>query len=298
MSAKRSFDLEAKRPAKRKPAARKRAAAKEPAPRRRKTLREKRQEQSTTKNLFVVAGVVVLLGLVVYGFWRPEVRISKVEAATDSLKSAALAQLSGAYYHVLPRDSFFFYPEGEIRDAVLEKHPEVSSVSVSREGFNTIALTTTERRSSMRWCGTPADAPAAHSCYEADSNGLVFRAAPAEEATTTPALRVYAELAAASSTDSYPLRAKVVGTEHMRDILRFVTDVKSLSVPVRSLSIRGDEADLYTEGNTRITYVIGTEKDARSSAEAAFPKLNLLDGSVQYVDLRFPGKVYVKRVGE
>ena len=297
MSAKRSFDLEVKRPAKRTPAARKKAS-KEPARRRRKTLREKRQEQSTTKNLFVVAGVVLLLGVVVYGFWRPEVRISKVDAATDSLTSVALAQLSGTYYHVVPRDSFFFYPEGAIRDAVLEKHPEVSSVSVSREGFNTIALTTTERRSSMRWCGTPAEAPAAHACYEADSNGLVFRAAPVDEATTTPTLRVYAELDTASSTGSYPLRATVVGTEHMREILRFVNDVKSLSVPVRSLSIRADEADLYTEGNTRITYVIGKEKEARSSAEAAFPKLNLVDGSVQYVDLRFPGKVYVKRVGE
>lgn len=261
-------------------------------------MRERREEERGVRNMLVLAGVALVVGASIYGLWRPEVRISKVQAANEGVAALAKEKLQGRYYQVLPRDSFFFYPEGEIREAVMTEHPEVVSVSVSREGFDTLSITTSERRASMRWCGTPGEAALGGTvCYEADADGLVFRRA-LEEATTTPALRVYAELDTASSTDAYPLRAKVVGSERMREVLRFVTDVQSLSVPVRSLSIRGDEADLYTEGGTRLTYVIGAEAEARESAQASFSKLNLLDGSVEYVDLRFPGKVYVKRAGE
>ncbi len=267
--------------------------------RRRKTLREKRADAQGTRNILVLIGCAVLLGLIVYGFWRPEVRIARVIAASDSYAALAKAELSGTYYHVFPRDSFFFYPERSIREAILAESPSVASVSVSREGFDAIQITTTERRSALRWCGTPAEAPlVSHECYEADADGMLFRVAAAESASSTPELRVYAELDTASSTDQYPLRAKVLGVDNMRDVLRFINDVQSFSVPVHALGIRGDEADLYTPNGTRITYVIGKEREAKESAAAAFPKLNLVDGSVQYVDLRFPGKVYVKRAGE
>ncbi|HRH24694.1 MAG TPA: hypothetical protein PK109_03875, partial [Candidatus Paceibacterota bacterium] len=59
--------------------------------------------------------------------------------------------------------------------------------------------------------------------------------------------------------------------------------------------IRGDEADLFVPPGTRVTYVVGQEVEAAKSAEAAFKGLNLVDGSLLYVDLRFDGKVYVKR---
>lgn len=300
MSAKRSFDLES-RPAPRKRAAARRPARakREPAARRRKTLREKRADAQGVKNMLMLAGVAAIIGTAIYGFWRPEVRIVRVIAANDTYVALAQSELEGAYYHVFPRDSFFFYPENAIREAILAESPEVSSVSVSREGFDAIQITTTERRSALRWCGTPYEAPAvSHECYEADADGMLFRVAEAENASSTMGLRVYAELDTASSTMHYPLRAKVMGVDNMRDVLRFVEDVQSFSVPVHALGIRGDEADLYTPQGTRITYVIGKEREAKESASAAFPKLNLVDGSVQYVDLRFPGKVYVKRAGE
>ena len=70
--------------------------------------------------------------------------------------------------------------------------------------------------------------------------------------------------------------------------------MKSLNVPIVSLVLRGDEADLYPQSGTRITYVLGQEQAAAQLAKAAFPSLDLNDGSVQYVDLRFDGKVYYK----
>src|SRR5262249_52105520 len=79
--------------------------------------------------------------------------------------------------------------------------------------------------------------------------------------------------------------------------LEFVKAIKSLGVPIVSLVIRGDEADLYAQSGTRITYVLGTEQTTATIAASAFPSLNLNDGSLEYIDLRFGDKVYFKKVG-
>lgn len=295
MSARKSFDLEPRRPSAKKKQAPKRTKREEPAPRRRKSLRSRREEQQATLRFIVLGVVLVGVGLAVYGLWRPEVRIQSVEAkgVSDKEGVAAVAQeeLSGTYYHVLPRDSFFFYPERSVEAKVLAAYPSIAKVRVSRAGLTSLSLEATARMSAFVWCGSPDSAPFGTNCYDADAQGLVFEQS---EATTSEALRVYADL----DGDGSPLRSRVKGAEHLGDVLRFVTKVRALQLPVVALGFRGDEADLYVGQGTRLTYVLGKERDAYESATAALPKLNLLDGSIEYVDLRFPGKVYVKRVGE
>lgn len=317
--ARRSFDIGPKRPAA-APSARKkkRKAPKEEkkashprlstrAPKRK--LRDRRREETFRNMGLIVAGALIAVGAVVYLLWRPEIRISKVEAAgtgdATALESLASAELQGTYSGVLPKNSFFFYPERSIRASILKRYPSISAVSVSRTGFDSIALKTSERVSAFWWCGTPGNLSALEgSCYEADVEGLVF--SPAVEvsaqmaSTSAPSdtLRVYADLDTAEAGDSYPLRARVLGAEKLPDILRFARAIKSLGIPIASVAIRGDEADLFVPPSTRITYVVGHEQAAAKSAEAAFKSLNLVDGSLIYVDLRFDGKVYLKRMGE
>ncbi len=71
--------------------------------------------------------------------------------------------------------------------------------------------------------------------------------------------------------------------------------LRVLNADVRSVDMRSDEADIYTRGATRITYVMGKEQQAANLAATAFPTLNLNDGSLLYVDLRFEGKVFFKK---
>jgi hypothetical protein len=82
------------------------------------------------------------------------------------------------------------------------------------------------------------------------------------------------------------------------DILVFVKELKSLNLLPVSLAVRGDEADLFLPSGTRLTYVIGDEESALALLATTYTELNLADGSILYVDLRFPGKVYLKRRGE
>lgn len=300
----RSVDMVREAP---KPPARKPARAKAPAPRRakharpRKSLRERRQAARNAMGGLILVAICLILGLMLYGLWRPEVRISEVraEGMPDEARAEAVVAsvLDGAYLGVFPRDSVFFYPEQEARAALLDAFPSLSAVSVSRASFGALSVSGVERIAAFYWCGASAAdfTVALSSCYEADAEGLVFREAPvSEEATTTERLRIYAPVEADASA-AYPLRARVVGFEHLPNLLRFVNAVRTLGIPVLSTAIEGDEAELFVTPETRIRYVLGREAEAALIAEAAFPSLSFLDGSIEYADLRFDGKLYLKR---
>ncbi|MDO8566972.1 MAG: hypothetical protein Q7R58_02365, partial [bacterium] len=59
--------------------------------------------------------------------------------------------------------------------------------------------------------------------------------------------------------------------------------------------IHDGEVDNNLASGTRITYVLGREQDAFTALVSARENFNLADGSVDYVDLRFDGKVYLKK---
>ncbi len=258
----------------------------------------------------VALAVLLCVGAVLYVFWMPALRIQEVKASgygdIEALETIAHQALKGTYGGMVPRNSFFFYPERAIRAQILDAYPALSAVSISRTGFDALAIKASARVSAFWWCGTPENLSARiGDCYEADVEGFVFAKAvdlQAEEATSSASsnqmLHVYAELDSSSTTESYPLRGRVLGTHTVPEILRFVRAIQAFGIPVASIAIRGDEADLFVEPSTRITYVIGHEREAVKSAEAALKGLNVVDGSLEYIDLRFDGKVYLKRRGE
>lgn len=306
MSAKKSFDV--RRSAGVKETAQKQRRIEKPPrkhtprSRRQKTLRERREAAKQVRTMFVGALCLCVLGGVIYGLWRPQLRITDILVSDvrfeESIQVIAQKELSGTYYHIFPRDSFLLFPEKALQSAIAEEHPSIAKITIARTGFDSLMISLESRDTAFWWCGLPTDAGSvSDSCFDADKEGFVFL--PHEEsqdnASSTHMLRVYAVLETASSTHSYPLGSRVLGTENIDDILRFSHTLEALSIPLRSIAIRGDEADVYTEGGTRITYVVGKEREAAEDAKITLPKLNLLDGSIQYVDLRFPGKVYLKR---
>ncbi|MGB4076143.1 MAG: hypothetical protein WBK28_00360 [Minisyncoccia bacterium] len=265
-------------------------------------LRERRRN-AVFQSVWVGGVIVVVIGILCLVFlWRPEVRIQEIilegDAKFSPMKNLAGEALEGAYLGLVPRDSFFFYPERAMRAVLLETYPEVAAVAIGRSSFTSLTLIPTLRRSAFAWCGVPGSLTAEDStCYEADVEGLVF-APLATLLTSSEVLRVYAHLESAKENSLYPVKARVIGASMLPEILRFARSIESLGVPVASVAIRDDEVDLFVAPSTRLTYLLGQEKEARENAEAAFPTLTLTDGSIEYVDLRFNGKVYIKRVGE
>ena len=128
-------------------------------------------------------------------------------------------------------------------------------------------------------------------CYVFDSNGVIFSAV----STTTETINTFKLYATLVGETLEPLRATILHTEKLPAVFDFARQLATLGSPAVSVILRGDEVDDILTSGTRITYVLGREENAFTALVSARDSYNLSDGSVDYVDLRFDGKVYLKK---
>jgi predicted nucleic acid-binding Zn ribbon protein len=268
---------------------------------------------------------LILLLLVIFGsfasLWIPAFRIRSIQAGgpdSDGMQTISTNVLQGTYHYIVPRNSIFFFPENDIRSQILAAYPDISAVSISRVSFDAIAVISIPREAALTWCGptyvpgqqpvvpvltnasstAPLVTPDQPTCYSADADGIIFAPISEEAASSSDALKIYDSIAGNPDSTASPLGATIGEATMIPNALQFVKSIRSLGVPIVSLVIRGDEADLYAQSGTRITYVLGQEEVSAQLAASAFPSLDLSDGSLEYVDLRFAGKVYFKKYGD
>ena len=244
--------------------------------------------------------LLVLTGALLYGAWIPSLRVDAVTAEgphTEEVVRIAQEALTGTHLFIAPKNSLFFIPEANIRKQILAEQPSIVAVSIKSSGLNSITVTALERSSAFLWCGATRDVPA-ETCYHTDPDGLVFAPYTNTDpvaSSSTALLRVYVPLAD-NAVD--PVTAHTGYASVLPNSLRLAKAFRALGANIAELTLRDDEADFYTVSGTRITYVIGKEKEAAQLAATVFPKLMLGDGSIEYVDLRFESKVYIRKQGD
>jgi hypothetical protein len=217
----------------------------------------------------------------------------------QSLASIAKTGLQGSYFGVIPHDSTFFLYESGIRSNLLSTYPDIAAVSIFRNGMTGLSIRVDTRVPVARWCGTDFPNTSTSSprsnlgegCYFFDSSGFIFT--PASTSTQTiNTVTIYAPL---EGLVVEPMRATITHAEKLSTAFDFARQLASLGSPVFSIVFRDDEVDEYLASGTRITYVLGNEQNAFTALKSARATLNLANGSIEYVDLRFDGKVYLKR---
>lgn len=235
----------------------------------------------------------VLSGTLIWGLWQNSVRISRIDiyGADASLTAYARNAMQGSYLGIIPRDSIFFFPESRIRANILTDHLDVAAVSIFRNGLTGISIKTDDRAPIARWCGLAPTPGVDEYCYVFDASGYIF-AAVASSTQTINSFTLYAPL---SGGTLEPLRATISQSERLPHAFDFARQLDTLGSPVAQVVMRGDEVDDFLKSGTRITYILGHENDAFTALISARDNLNLADGSIEYVDLRFDGKVYLKR---
>lgn len=261
------------------------------------SLRDKRKtRRKKIYRLILILVLLLCIGALVI-LWQPFVRVGQIEATGPHAKEMSVFVhniLQGTRYGVFPKNSIFFLPTEEIRLSILEEYPDIEAVSLSPSGLTTLSISSTGRASAFWWCGTSYSL-GRERCFETDTSGKIFTPiqASSTQASSTPFI-VFSQFQGSQSTDS-PLGGMIVNSSKLPDMLRFVKTLKGLGAPVVSAEIRGDEADIYTSGGTRITYVLGREPQAASLAATAFPSLDVQGTSLLYIDLRFTSKIYFKK---
>lgn len=247
--------------------------------------------------------LLLLLAATIYGLRQDSVRISRVDVygADASLADYARGAMQRSYLGIVPRDSIFFFPASRIRSDILAAHSDIAAVSIFRKGLTGISIKIDYRVPIARWCGlSPTtfepDVINGHGsdeyCYVFDASGIIFAAA----ATTTQTLNNFSLYTHLVEDTLEPLRATVAHANELPAAFDFARQLDTLGSPVSHIVLRDDEVDDILASGTRITYVLGHERDAFAALTSARDNLNLADGSLDYVDLRFDGKVYLKRV--
>jgi hypothetical protein len=250
-------------------------------------------------------GALILLALIEWALWQPTLRVTQVSVVNgdDSLVEVAEAALSGSYLGILPHNSILFTSTSRVRKAVLAADKDIAAAAVTRTGLHSLQIRLIRRSPIARWCGLAPTPGVTPYCYVFDTNGYIFAALPDPlgATTTDPGIQtsnpfaLYAPLAG-SSTD--PLGATIQSAAALPRALDFARQVGLLGTPVDAIVMRDTEIDDLLVSGTRITYLKGDEESALTALTSAKGEFNLADGSVEYIDLRFPGKLYLKRVGK
>lgn len=247
--------------------------------------------------------LLVLLALISGGFiylsWKPSFRIAEVKvygqtSQSDygvSLSDTALAAMRGTYLGIVPRNSTFFYPASAIRHAILEAHPELAALSLFRNGFTGLTIKIDERTAVARWCGLLPTPGVDEYCYVFDPNGFVFGA----YSSSTPTLNGFKLYVPLAGNTEEPLRSILADADRFPATFDFARRLGTMGAFVTSIVIKDGEVTDTLGSGTRVIYVLGDEQNAITALVSSGKNVNLADGSVDYVDLRFDGKVYLKK---
>ena len=249
--------------------------------------------------LFIL--LLLLAAAAVYGLRQDAVRISSISIfnGDPALEGVVRQALEGSYLGLIPRDSIFFFPESRVRAAILVIDPGIVAVSIFRESFDGLSIKIDSRVAVARWCGVSRfDLNASSSrsnliagCYVFDANGLIYSTA----ATTSGTVNAFILYAPLNENAQEPLHATLANAEHLPAVFDFARQLATLGSPASFILIRDGEVDNQLTSGTRVTYVLGDEQNAFTALVSSKENFNLADGSIDYIDLRFPGKVYLKR---
>lgn len=260
------------------------------------SLKERRKKAK--QYFFISIGVffVVLVVLLFVLLWQPFMRIGEINVQgihAEEIRAELAPYLDGAHLFIVPKNSIVFYEEQTMREHVLASYPDIAAASITRSSFSSITVETIPRLESFLWCGETVALPLAH-CYSVDALGLVFKERTDMQGTTT--LKVYVPLAEGYVTN--PVKGIISQAGNLPTVVDMASAFQELGPEIVAIEVRDDEVDMYTKKGVRITYVVGDEEDALLLAASSFPTLNFTNGTLSYVDLRFKGKAYVRKLIE
>ena len=105
-----------------------------------------------------------------------------------------------------------------------------------------------------------------------------------------------------ASPATSPVGATLKNANQLSRVFDFAQQIGLLGPSVGTIVIRGPEVDFFLATSTygapaglRITYLLGDEQNALTALVSAKSQLDLSDPTLEYVDLRFSGRIYLKK---
>ena len=265
-------------------------------------LRHQRRKQGIVRATLFLLLFISIAVAAVYFSYHPIFSIQSINVEGDTMAAAAVTALleeplEEKLFYLFPKRNIFLYPVDRMEALVLDTFPMLSSVHIDREG-KVLAVTTEERIPFGVFCPEDAEAEPGAECFVLDKDGYIFATeASITISTGTGSLPRFEK----KTTTLSPLKTTFLPVsifEKLKEILAtlFAAGFAPVLVVVEEA---GDYRITFKDGGT---VLLSPDRDPTLAVEALdlllksdeFTKKGYSLNTVEYVDLRFGGKIYYK----
>lgn len=259
-----------------------------------------------------VVGVACVIALVVVVLRQPFLAITAVSVTgagperSDAILTVASEYLQGSLFGIIPRGTAYTMRTAALEARVLAVLPRLESAEVLRSGLHKIVIRVAEREAVLLWCGDvvppvatadPAALPRTEevwgTCYLMDRNGLLYARAPVYTGSVYP--RTYGPL-----PDSEPIRSRVFDAQEVERIKRLFDLLAQIELPARALLVADEtDSEVYLDAGVVVRTLRDADpNDVVNRLRAMWEHGIEPERDLEYVDLRFGNKAFVRYRGE
>lgn len=255
-----------------------------------------------TKFLFVAILFFLLLLAGVIGFLRKAnyqvatIRVDQARSINPLVVERTTKEfLSGNYFFVIPKSNALLVSKSSLRKYLLDEIPSLKNVRVHFSDPTTLLVTVEEREPNYVWCQET-------DCYFVDEQGMIYESSPVFSEG------VFVTFSGGDVIKGSPLRKRFISPEMFTVTLRMLELLKKFPMTVIGVNYGVDNAIRISNiGGTSVGPHTVIMTSNTSDAETLSDSLRLIVNdksfasmlaskgtSLEYVDLRFPGKIYYK----
>lgn len=276
------------------------------------TARKRERTRVTWRIVVLVLAVVGVSASLVYAIHRSELRIQQVYVnntgaiPTDTIASAVQAMLGDSYLHLIPKNSTLAVSPKRIEATLMSSFPRIANVRVRRSGMESLSVTVEERDPVALWCGDVVP-PVAYSfgkardadseevwgsCYLVDLDGFIYAPAPVYTGNVLP--RYYGSLERAEPTGQ-----DILDPDEFGRFQSLFTDIAQNERTLEAVLIVDErDIEIYLGGGIRVLALRAEVPDVIvRRIRSLFSTDSFTKGrEIEYIDMRFDNKVFVKYV--
>ncbi|MES2623114.1 MAG: hypothetical protein V4576_01755 [Patescibacteria group bacterium] len=239
------------------------------------------RKQRRRRKVLMYIGIFFAVVAVLYLIYGPLLKIKTVEihgarhTTIADVQNDAFADIDGYRYLVVPNDHIFFYTKGKMKDQILKTYPSVETIDMHLDIHRVLHIDIKDRKPLGVWCSTE--------CYFYDTAGVIFK----KSFVYTGALFT----AWSKSPDVAVNFLDTITCEGLCTDQRFIDFLRKHSIEKVTMF------DEMMEMQSSAGYVIKAGFEASTTLshieEIDQNKPGFLE-TLEYVDVRFPNKVYYK----
>ncbi len=260
--------------------------------------------------LFTILFISIILGISYFSSYS-RIVINKVIVSGNSIinskdiEARINDKLSGKYLKLFSHSNFLIYPQAKIYNDLIINFPRIESLTIKREGFNTLRVALSERAGSYLYCGISIPEnkeDIGENCYFVNNDGYIFDKAPYFSGDVY--FKYYTNI---EGDISNPLGSQMFTKERFHELVRFTDGIAKLgftpsyltvtangvySLYLKSINNNSSPKIIFKDDNN-LAVILDNFSTAMNKKEFA-NEINSKYDILSYIDLRFKNKVLYK----